>query len=223
MTERKVKRSLHAFRAAAQWPLHCLVKLGEPVEFRRVFVRSRARLDASALGRLRARVANLFHEEGGAAAIEYAIVLPFFLLVVFAIFQLGFAFITQELLDSAARDASRMIRIGTFTGKSSAYATNLKARVCQDLSTGSYSWVTSCPSTIQIYVAATNSGQPAGSGFGQLNTATVSNGTMTKTEATLGAKYDVILQIGYDRGWLVSRFSGNSMLVSTLVFQTEPY
>jgi Flp pilus assembly protein TadG len=172
---------------------------------------------------MRAGFAKLCHEDSGATAIEYAIVLPFFLAVVLAIFQLSFAFITQELMDSAARDAARLIRIGTLTGKSSAYATNLTAKVCQDLTSGTFSWVPACTSTIQIYVAAASSGQPAGSGFGQIKTATEANGTMTKTTATLDAKYDVILQIGYDRPWLVSGISGNSMLVSTLAFQTEPY
>lgn len=165
----------------------------------------------------------LYREDTGAVALEYAIVLPLFLAIMLAVCALGFTFVTQELLDNAAHDAARMIRIGTFTGASSQYSASLTTRVCNDLTASGYNWVPSCASKIQIYVAAASSGAPAGSGFTTLSTATVANGVMTPGQGTLGAKYDVILQVGYNLPWVAAMFSGNSMLVSTLAFQTEPY
>jgi Flp pilus assembly protein TadG len=172
---------------------------------------------------MRAAIARLLHDDHGVVSLEYAIVLPFFMAIMFAIFQLSFAFITQELMDSAASDVARQIRIGTLTGSSSSYSTNLVAAVCNDLSVTGYQWVPSCTANIQIYVAAASSGSPAGTGFTGLTTASVSNNTMNQSKASLQPKYDVILQIGYNRPWIASGFTGNSMLISTLAFQTEPY
>lgn len=159
----------------------------------------------------------------GAVALEYALVLPLFLAAVFAVFQFSAAFITQALLDNAAHHAARLARIGTLTGGGSTYGPRLTSLVCDDLTVGGHSFVPSCPQTIQIYVAAANSGTPAGSGFLTLTTATVNGGTMTQNKATLGPRYDVVLQIGYAFPWALLTTSANAMLVSTLVFQTEPY
>jgi Flp pilus assembly protein TadG len=168
-------------------------------------------------------LAQLCRDDRGVVALEYAIVFPMFLAIMLGVFALGSTFVTQELMDSAARDAARMIRIGTFTGTASQYSTELTSRVCNDLTVSGYNWVSSCTSKIQIYVSATSSGTTAGSGFTTLSTATVANGLMTTSQSTVGPKYDVILQIGYNRPWVAAIFSGNSMLVSTLAFQTEPY
>ncbi|WP_183085110.1 TadE/TadG family type IV pilus assembly protein [Trinickia fusca] len=159
----------------------------------------------------------------GAVALEYALVLPLFLVAVFAVFQFSAAFITQALLDNAAHHAARLARIGTMTGGPGNYGPRLTALVCDDLTVGGHSFVPSCARTIQIYVAAANSGAPAGSGFLTLAPATVNGTTMTQTKAALGPRDDVVLQIGYAFPWALFTTSANAMLVSTLVFQTEPY
>uniref|UniRef100_A0A2A4YQ43 TadE-like domain-containing protein n=1 Tax=OCS116 cluster bacterium TaxID=2030921 RepID=A0A2A4YQ43_9PROT len=46
------------------------------------------------------------------SAIEFAMVAPLFLLVVFAIFEVGFIFLTDLALESALSNASRYIRTG---------------------------------------------------------------------------------------------------------------
>ncbi|PLZ03382.1 hypothetical protein CY652_06140 [Burkholderia sp. WAC0059] len=160
----------------------------------------------------------------GVTTVEFVMILPFFLLLVFMIFELGLAFATQELMDNAARDAARLIRIGTITGSN--YATPLVDAICNDLSLTQFTLVPACQQNIQIYVAATNSGSPSGTGFTQLSTAAFGNGTMTQTEANLSADYDVILQVGYNYRWALpwtSVLAGNTMLISTIAFQTEPY
>jgi Flp pilus assembly protein TadG len=168
-------------------------------------------------------IAQFWSEDSGVSALEYAIVLPFFLIVVIGIFQFGMTFVTQSLTDNAARDAARLIRIGTLTGTSSNYASGLVTAVCNDLTVSGYNLVPSCTANIQIYVAAASSGTPAGTGFTSLTVASVTNGVMTQTKASLSPKYDVILQVGYKVPWVASVFSSTAMLESTLAFQTEPY
>ena len=162
-------------------------------------------------------------DERGVAVLEFAIILPLFLVFVFMIIELGIAFAAQELMDNAARDAARLIRIGTYTGSS--YSAALKASVCSSLSPSGVTLITGCTGAIQIYVAAAASGTTAGTGFTQLSVATASGGAMTPvTEATLGPKYDVLLQIGFNYHWLqILSIGGNSMMMSTAVFQTEAY
>lgn len=160
----------------------------------------------------------------GASTLEFALILPLFLLIVYMIFELGIAFVTQELLDNAARDAARLMRIGTLTGNS--YATSLTTAVCNDLTFKQFNLVPSCAKNIQIYVAAANSGAPVGHGFTTLKTASISGQTMTQTRAALSANYDVVLQVGYAYQWtlpMMSLMTGSTLLVSTLAFQTEPY
>jgi Flp pilus assembly protein TadG len=177
---------------------------------------SRAKITVKSLVRL-------WSEDSGVAALEYVIVFPLLLAVVIGTFQFGLMFTRQSLMDNAARDAARLIRIGTLTGASSKYSSNLVTAVCNDLAVSGYSLVPSCTTNIQIYVAAASSGTPAGNGFTTLAVASVNNGVMTQTKASLSPKYDVILQVGYNMPWVASFLSGTAMLVSTLAFQTEPY
>jgi Flp pilus assembly protein TadG len=173
---------------------------------------------------VRARTFKLRKPGRGATTLEFVLILPFFLLVVFMIIELGLAFVAQELLDNAARDGARLLRIGTLSGSS--YSTALTTTVCNDLTFTKLALLPSCTQTIQIYVAATPSGLPAGTGFKSLRTATVTGTTMTQTKAAVSANYDVVMQLGYPFPWTlpaISRLTGTTMLVSTLAFQTEPY
>jgi Flp pilus assembly protein TadG len=157
--------------------------------------------------------------------LEFVLILPFFLLVVFMIIELGLAFVAQELLDNAARDGARLLRIGTLSGSS--YSTALTSAICNDLTFTNLSLLPSCTKNLQVYVTAKASGTPAGTGFLSLKTATVSGQTMTpQTTSAVSANYDVILQIGYPYPWSIpgmSLLTGTTMLTSTIAFQTEPY
>ena len=50
--------------------------------------------------------------EDGAAAVEFALVLPIFIALVFGIIQYGFYFWTAETANSAAREAARRVVVG---------------------------------------------------------------------------------------------------------------
>jgi Flp pilus assembly protein TadG len=168
----------------------------------------------SAMGRLR-------RNDRGVTALEFVLILPFFLAFVFMIFELGMMFAAQELLDNAARDVARSMRIGTFTGSS--YASTVKAAICSNFTSNSFNLIQSCSTSLKLYVSASGSGSPTGTGFTQLAQAPVSAGAMTEAQGTLGAKTDVLLELGYSFPWLIVVGSGNTLLTSIIVFQTEPY
>jgi Flp pilus assembly protein TadG len=50
--------------------------------------------------------------EDGAAAVEFAMVLPIFIFLMFGIIQFGFYFWTAETANSAAREAARRVVVG---------------------------------------------------------------------------------------------------------------
>ncbi len=182
---------------------------------------SRAAPDRRARSDNRGIVARLFSQNIGTAAVEFGLVGPIFVVFALFIFELALDFVTQELMDTAARDAARLIRIGTITG--SGYSSTLTTDVCNDLPL-----VPSCSTSIQIYVAAAASGSPAGHAFTTLSLATISSGVMTTTQASLASNYDVILQIGYQRTWMIQWVADvlgttGGFLISTIAFQTEPY
>jgi len=166
-------------------------------------------------------IARLFLQRAGQVAVEFALVGTVFFVFSLAIIEVGLDLITLELMDDAAHDAARLIRIGTITGSS--YSSALTTDVCNIVIT-----IPSCSTTVQIYVAAAASGSPAGSGFLGLSYATVSGSTMTSTKATLASNYDVILEIGYSRPWAMQWIADvtgttSTFLTTAFVFQTEPY
>lgn len=166
-------------------------------------------------------IARLFLQRAGQVAVEFALVGTVFFVFSLAIIEVGLDLITLELMDDAAHDAARLIRIGTITGSS--YSSTLTTDVCNIVIT-----IPSCSTTVQIYVAAAASGSPAGSGFLGLSYATVSGSTMTSTKATLATNSDVILEIGYSRPWAMQWIADvtgttSTFLTTAFVFQTEPY
>lgn len=56
----------------------------------------------------------------GVAAIEFAILSPLFLMLLLAIFELGYMVFVQSVLDSSARTAARLIRTGQAQASGSA-------------------------------------------------------------------------------------------------------
>jgi Flp pilus assembly protein TadG len=58
------------------------------------------------------RLRKFLRDDGGAVAIEMAIVGPPFILLMLTIIEMGLTLLTQAVLDGATRDAARLIRSG---------------------------------------------------------------------------------------------------------------
>jgi hypothetical protein len=56
----------------------------------------------------------LHNEEKGASAVEFAIILPVLIMIVFGIFEFGFAFNKYILLTHAAREGARLAAVGLY-------------------------------------------------------------------------------------------------------------
>lgn len=58
------------------------------------------------------RARRFASDRSGAAAIEFAIVAPVFLMLMFAIFEVGWFYFVNSMVDSAATNAARILRTG---------------------------------------------------------------------------------------------------------------
>ena len=80
----------------------------------------------------------------GAAAVEFAFVAIPFLMLVFAILELGLVFLVSMTLENALMIVDRQIRTGEFTGNQQQF----QEKVCQQMS-----WLeAACPSAISLDV-----------------------------------------------------------------------
>ena len=156
--------------------------------------------------------ARAFRSDGGATAVEFALVFPILLLVSMVWLELGLTLWMQQTLDNATRKAARLIR----TGQAPTQA-QFNAAICAGAS------VLSC--------ANVQSRVQSGTSFAALSaTVTMSStGTMSNTSFALGASgSDVLAQAGYTHQIvtpLVGNILGNNgylLLVSTVAFQNEP-
>jgi Flp pilus assembly protein TadG len=162
-------------------------------------------------------LAGFLRDDGGAHAVEFAIVSPVFILLICVSVELGLVLLTQSNINYAARDASRLIMTGQVqTGAGESLFTN---KVCSDVNV-----LISCPS-LQYNVQS-------GSSFAELNAAVVANssGNMTTTGFSPGGPgSDVVVQVGYSFPCVVPiacnyiGTNGKLLLVSTVAFQNENY
>jgi Flp pilus assembly protein TadG len=155
----------------------------------------------------------------GAAAIEFALVLPIFLLFTGMIMENGVLLFDQAFLDFATADAGRLIRTGQVQNGSG--ETTFQNQLCADLSP-----MISC-SSLQINVASASN-----PGFSSLSAtvATDTNGNLTTTNFSPGGPGDdVLVQVAYKRPYLIPwvgysvSTSGLTLVYSTTAFQNEKY
>ena len=68
--------------------------------------------------------------EKGAAAVEFAMVLPIFIAIIFGIIQFGFYFWTAESANTAAREAARRVVVGDCwnSGNMTGFATSFASQ-----------------------------------------------------------------------------------------------
>ena len=62
---------------------------------------------------LKRLTAALIHDRGGATAVEFALVAPPFLLLLFAIMEIGMVLVASSTLEDSVYDAGRIIRTGS--------------------------------------------------------------------------------------------------------------
>jgi Flp pilus assembly protein TadG len=161
--------------------------------------------------------------ERGVASIEFAIVGSVFLMLLLAIFELGYMVFVQSVLDSSARTAARLIRTGQATGGSA--QTTFQTTLCNDVSS-----VISCSSMIyQVQVFPNWSGAQTA-----INTPPVRDPITHKlipTPFNAGTSGSIIaVQVTYDYKfftlWIGQQLGDSrqsAFLISTVVFQNEPF
>ncbi len=159
-------------------------------------------------------IGRFLRARAGVTLVEFALVGPLFLLLVFAIVDNSLVLFMQTVLDNATRAAARQVEIGN--AKTSAA---FKTALCNNL--GGF---IPCNS-VQWFVQSSNAG------FSSLTpTGSDSSGNMASTGFTPGsAQYYVLVQVGYSQPYIIpalariSSVTGNLLLLSTVAMQNENF
>lgn len=178
---------------------------------------------ATLISRLWRKLRAFRRADGGASAVEFAIVSVPFVALLVGILELAIVFYAGEVLELSAAQAGRMVMTGQAQTGGLTAAT-YKAAVCSKLST-----LFSCDklnikvSTYSSFSSATVT--PTYTSDGQLDTS-----SMTYAPGTAGSV--VIVQLFYQwpvvfatmNYWLINQSTTKSnLLIATAVIQNEPY
>lgn len=156
--------------------------------------------------------------EQGTASIEFAMVGPLFILLLLAIFELGFMVYVQTVLDGAARDAARLVRTGQVQGNANPQSV-FQNLLCQEVAA-----LVGCGSL--IFNVQT---------FGSFSTVNLTpprdkNGNLITTFSGGKSGSDMAVQVIYNRPFFTSYVgkylgggSGSAFLTSTVIFRNEPF
>lgn len=160
---------------------------------------------------------NLLKNRRGVAGLQFAMVMPLFMLFTGMILENGLLMFNQAMLDNAAAEASRLIRTGQVQLAGGTAAPFSKA-LCDNLSA-----IINC-ANLSYSVTAANS-------FASLSTAASVGGNgklVTKFQPGTPGQ-DVVVQVGYTRTFLMPWVStavtatGKALLLSVVVFQNERF
>ncbi len=167
------------------------------------------------IARATALLRHLCRARRGAAALEFALVFPIFIVFTGMIMENGMLLVDQAFLDFATADAGRLIRIGQV--QQSSGQNGFLNQLCADVTP-----LISCASLQYNVQSASNPG------FGTLNATVQANnyGMLTNTNFTPGGPGDdVMVQVAYKRNYLFSWVTSNAMALvfSTTTFQNEKY
>lgn len=159
----------------------------------------------------------------GAAALEFALVGSTFMIMLLACFEFGYMLFVQSVLDNAARDAARLIRTGqvqTSANPTSTFSTLLCNEVGSIIGCGSVvyqaqvfnDW-TSAQTSVNTPPTRDANGNYVSAGFNA--------GTQSQI---------LVVTVSYNypffTPWIASLLGGgtdSALLMSTVVFQNEPY
>jgi Flp pilus assembly protein TadG len=153
-------------------------------------------------------------------SIEFAIVGPVFLMLLLAIFELGYMVYVQSILDSSARSAARLIRTGQVQANANPQQ-YFQSQLCNTMTIIGVS----C-SSLLFNVGTYSTWSTAYSSVTQPGRNTIKSDTFSPGSA--GSI--VVVQVVYTRnfitpwvGGLLSHGLGTAFLTSTVVFENEPF
>lgn len=164
---------------------------------------------------------SLLRSSDGSAAVEFGMVALPFILMVFAILELGLVFVTDSILENATIETGRLVRTGRASAQSMTAAT-FKTSLCSRMSI----FASDCTARATVDVReipqfATVPPDPMAGG-------TFNNGVLTYTNGDPG---DLILVRVWYRQPLLTTFlaqglsrmnDGAAMLTATTAFRNEP-
>ena len=84
----------------------------------------------------RIRRGGLRRDESGSAAVEFALVVPIFLVFMYSFFEIGWFYFTNSVLDASTSDAARLVKTGQvqgWTGSDDEVKERLFQEVCDTL------------------------------------------------------------------------------------------
>jgi Flp pilus assembly protein TadG len=187
--------------------------------------RIKKKISASIQRLLRARVARRFvRQQGGAAAVEFALVALPFLALTFAILETALVFFAGQTLETAVADTGRLIMTGQAQTGGFSQA-DFKNQVCARLAGGLFDCTNGVYVDVKTYSSFSNAAT---------NTAPVNNGEFDTTKmAYTPGNPGCIVSVSLYYQWPIyvsllgdtlSNLNGNKrLLVATSVFRNEPY
>jgi len=183
--------------------------------------RPRLRLRLAPIGR---RLRGFARAEGGAAAVETALVAAPFFFLIFAVLQLAIVFLAAASLENATQQAARTIRTGELQNGAAPTEAAFKQAICDN-----FHWLgADCMSDLQIDVRTFSSFQSIAA------PQPVTNGTFDPSVLTFspGGADDVVVVRAYypwplvapgmDQA-LASLNGGKMLMMSTSTFRNEPF
>jgi Flp pilus assembly protein TadG len=134
----------------------------------------------------RRRLRALASADGGATAVEFAMISIPFLALLFSIFELGAMFMASSAIDAAVESASRQIRTGQLQAGAGNSAAGFKTLVCNGVS-----WISStdCQANLSLDVRTFSS-------FSSISVTTpVSNGAIDQSQIGFnsGGSCDIVV------------------------------
>lgn len=190
------------------------------------------------------RILRKFRRDaGGSILIEMAMVGPIFFLLIGAIVELGITLFTQSVLDGAARDAARLIRIGAVQSQTSPI-TAFQDQLCTELGLLVLANCSGANSVVQFSVQTFSNFGTVSFPVCNQNANQTGNGTPCPFQPGTAGQI-VGVQVTYKRHfiipwvgqcltggtcWLIGgnglggrAGTGAATMVSTVVFKNEPF
>jgi len=173
-------------------------------------------------------VRRLAQAEDGVTAIEFAIIAPPFLALLFAILETSIIFFTTQILEKATADAARYIMTGQQQGVTvqagESPISQFKRRLCYDPPPGSTDSPVKLPLMVCANVSVTVlSADSSGYSSGSSTNANLGGpGCIMTVQVTYQwPVYVSLLSLSY--GLAGGKWDGKHQLKATAVFRNEPY